>query len=122
MVALMDNDARTTARRYYAACGRSLRNDLAALAGNRGAAVVWTPQLVALLLPVDSARAETWEELPDSPEGADAWYVHLLAGDLALARRMASALAPLPRLCFRRGLRNPVPHIYLWRQFVQPSA
>ena len=37
-------------------------------------------------------------------------------------RKLASGLAPLPRLCFRRGLRNPVPHIYLWRQFVQPSA
>lgn len=122
MVCGMDNDARTTARRYYAASGRSLQRDWVALCRNPRAVVVWTPQLVALLLPVNSAHAGEWEELPVDPAGADAWYVHLLAGDLALARKLASGLAPLPRLCFRRGLRNTVPHIHPWRAFIQHQS
>ena len=122
MVCGMDNDARTTARRYYADSGRSLQRDWDALCGNPRAVVVWTPQLVALLLPVNSAHAAEWEGLPVDPAGADAWYVHLLAGDLALARELASGLAPLPRLCFRRGLRNHAPHIHPWRAFIQHQA
>ncbi len=122
MVPCMDNDARHTARRYYAGSPRSLREDLAALGGNPAGIVVWTPQLVALLKPVASARAAEWEDLGVSPADADAWYVHLLAGDLELARRLGAGLVPLPKLCFRRGLRSPAPHIRRWRSFVQPQS
>lgn len=117
----MDNDARATARRYYAGSTRSLRGDLAALGGNAAGVVVWSPRLVAMLKPAACARAAEWEELEQSPADADAWYVHLLAGDLGLARRLGAMLPALPFLCFRRGLRGPAPHIRRWSSFVSPQ-
>ena len=121
MVRFMDNDARHTARCYYASSTRNLQADLAALGGNAAGVVVWTPQLVAMLKPVAAGRAAEWEELAESPADADAWYVHLLAGDLELARRLGAGLAALPLLCFRRGLRNATPHIHRWQSFVHPQ-
>lgn len=117
----MDKDARHTARRYYAGSTRRLADDLAALGGNPAGVIVWLPQLVALLKPAAAANADGWEELGSSPAQPDAWYVHLLAGDLELARLLGARLAPLPHLCFRRGLRSPAPHIHRWRQFVHPK-
>lgn len=114
----MDTDARTTARRYYSAARRSLAADLAALGRNPQGVIVFTPRLVALLKPALSAAPQHWEQLADTPAGADAWYVHLLVGDLAMARRMAQMLTPQRWLCFQRGLRNPLPHVYRWQRIL----
>lgn len=48
----------------------------------------------------------------------DAWYVHLLVGNVALARRLAATLPPLEWLCFQRGRRSNQPHIYRWEQLL----
>lgn len=118
MVPGMNHDARALAARYYASSARSLGDDLVALAANPAGVVVWLPALVALLKPVCSACPGQWEDLRHIPAAADAWYVHLLAGSLPLALRLGRGLQPLPLLCFRRGLRNPAPHIHAWRHFV----
>lgn len=118
MVQGMDTDARATARSYYAGSCRSLQADMAALAMLPGGVALYTPRLVALLRPVHSSAPELWEQLSCPTAGADAWYVHLLAGDLAWARRLARSLPPLPRLCFRRGLRGPQPHVLPWHRFL----
>lgn len=114
----MDTDARDAARSYYTASSRSLRADLAALAQHPGGVVVFTPRLVALLKPVRSDSPESWEQLSHTTTRVDAWYVHLLVGELAWARHLAGSLAPLPRLCFRRGLRNSRPHILPWHRIL----
>lgn len=118
MVHGMDTDARSAARRYYSASSRSLPADMAALARVPGSVVIYTPRLVALLKPVLHHAPERWEHLHDTPEGADGWYVHLLVGDLRLARHIASSLPHLRWLCFRRGLRNPQPHLLPWHRIL----
>ena len=50
----------------------------------------------------------------------DAWYIHLLAGDLKLARRLAADIAPLEWFCFHRGRRDGRPHL-LNRAYVLPA-
>ena len=118
MLPLMSTDARCSARRYYAGSGRSLATDLAAFAANPRGVIVFLPQLVALMKPVELARPEAWQQLVHSPERADAWYIHLLAGDLGLARALGRLLAPLPWLCFQRGARSPRLHCRRWARFI----
>lgn len=118
MVMCMDTDAREQARAYYSAGGRSLHADLAALAQNPQGLIYWTPQLVVLAKPVSSERPICCNGLAESPEHADGWYVHLLAGDLQWARRLARHLPPLGRLYFQRGVRSAKVHSLSWRRLL----
>ncbi len=116
--AAMSTDARSVARRYYTGSGRSLEADVAALATNPQGVVVFLPRLVALMKPVEHARPQDWLALAHSPQGADAWYVHLLVGDLAWARRLGRGLPAHRWLCFQRGARNATLHRWSWERFV----
>ncbi len=118
----MSTDARSTARRYYEGSGRSLGADVAALAANPQGVIVWHPQLVALMKPVEAACPQDWEQLACPVPGADAWYVHLLVGDLALARALGAGLPALRWLCFQRGARSSTLHRWSWERFVPTSA
>lgn len=114
----MTADARVQAWEYYRAAGRSMEADLAALAEHPQGVVLLMPQLVALMKPVLRRRPELWPELARVDAGADAWYIHLLVGDLALARRLATALPPRRWLCYQRGLRSNAPHCLPWHAFL----
>jgi hypothetical protein len=112
----MNTDARLTALRYYRAAGRDLNADLAALSTNPQGVVVWLPHLVVLMKPADSRRPAEWGDLGDNPTGADGWYVHLLTGELALARRLLGLVPRRSWACFQRGRRSPVPHRLSWQR------
>ncbi len=120
--AAMSTDARRMARRYYLGSGRSLEDDMAALAANPQGVVAFLPGLVALMKPVESARPESWMELARPAVAADAWYIHLLVGDLAFARRLGQGLAAYPWLCFQRGARNATLHRWRWSRLVPTMA
>lgn len=113
----MSKDARELAARYYEGSGRSMAADVAALSRNPRGIIMSTPRLFVLMRPVCSHRPESWAEhlAQDEPE-ADAWYVHLLVGDLQLALQLGHTLPPLPRLCFQRGTRSGRPHRHNWRR------
>lgn len=113
----MNTDARAEAAAYYESAGRDMERDLAALTTHPRGVVLLMPQLVVLMKPVQSHKPDHWTQLEDAPAGADAWYAHLLVGDLQLARRLASALPPLPWLCFQRGRRSSTPHRLPWAAF-----
>ncbi len=115
----MSPDARDRARQYYSGSGRSMAADMAALAANPHGVLVLLPKLVALLKPVRRDRPQDWGALAHSPAGADAWYVHLLVGDLRLARRLGAGLERYPWLCFQRGARNACLHSWQWRRVVR---
>ena len=122
----MNTDARIQALEYYHAAGRDMEADLAALAQHPQGVVLMMPRLVALMKPVCSNEPESWPDLPLVARAADAWYVHLLVGDLALARSLGAGLPPMRWLCFQRGLRNTRPHRLPWSEFcfqqpIQPS-
>lgn len=112
----MSTDAREIARHYYEAAGRDLGADLAALAAQPEGVVIFLPRLVVLMKPVSSANPADWEHLGSTPPCADGWYVHLLVGDLALARRLAWLLPGRRWLCFQRGLRHAAPHRRSWER------
>lgn len=112
----MNRDARELALCYYRDSARTPAADAEALLAHPHGWVLWTPQLVVLMKRVRSDRPETWETLPHAEEAPDAWYIHLLAGDLSLARRIAAALPPMRYCCFRRGLRNSRPHRLPWQR------
>ncbi|MBE6436300.1 MAG: hypothetical protein IJ993_00440 [Akkermansia sp.] len=114
----MNTDAETTARYYYTLAGRDLGADLCSLSTNPHGVVVWSPQLVVLMKPAMSQHPHTWAELAESPAGADAWYVHLLVGNLALAMRLAHTVPVYPKLCFQRGLRGSAPHCCSWARIL----
>ena len=115
----MNADARDRAWEYYRAAGRDMEPDLAALAAHPQGIVLLMPRLVVLMKPVCSRQPEQWTDLPRIFPAADAWYVHLLVGDLRLARRLATALPRRRWLCFQRGLRTPAPHRQPWQAFMQ---
>ncbi len=112
----MNADARIQARQYYQAAGRSIEADIAALMQHPQGVVLLMPQLVVLMKPVRSQSLSDWDNLEHISAETDAWYVHLLAGNLAMARRMAATLPPRRWLCFQRGLRNPHPHRIPWHR------
>lgn len=119
----MNADARARAREYYRNTGRSLEADLAALAEHPGGVVLMMPQLVVLMKPVLHTQPELWPQLEHIAPEPDAWYIHLLVGNLALARRLAAAQEPRAWLCFQRGLRSTAPHCRPWHAFVnQPPT
>lgn len=112
----MNRDARELALRYYRHSDRSPAADAETLLVHPQGWVIWAPELVVLMKRVRSDRPETWEELSRCEEAPDAWYIHLLTGDIAMARRIASALPPMRYCCFRRGLRNSRPHTVSWQR------
>lgn len=118
----MNADARVQAEQYYRAAGRSMEADLTALQQHPQGVVLLMPQLVALMKPVVNSQPESWQELPLVYPDADGWYVHLLVGNLVLARRLAAELTPLRWLCFQRGLRNARPHRLPWTAFCHQST
>lgn len=120
MVACMETDARIIAIRYYKGSERELTKDMAALGSTPDAVIIYMPQLVVLMKQVDSHTPEEWENLQKNPAQADAWYIHLMAGDLKLARETARLLPARPWLCFLRGMRNNRPHIISWQRFISP--
>lgn len=73
-----------------------------------------------MMKPVLLREELLWTALEDNPTDADAWYIHLLAGDLKLARRLAEDIAPLEWFCFHRGRRDGRPHL-LNRAYVLPA-
>lgn len=114
----MNADAREKAWEYYRAAGRDMEADLEALAEHPQGVLLFMPQLVVLMKPVCSRAVAQWPELPRIFPAADGWYVHLLVGDLRLARRLATALPPRRWLCFQRGQRHPAPHRIPWLAFL----
>lgn len=114
MVICMQQDARKEANSYYQGSGRTLTEDAEALSGNPQGVLVYSPELVVLMKPVMLSEELLWGDLADNPPEADAWYVHLLVGNVLLARRLADTLPPLEWLCFQRGRRNSRPRIYRW--------
>ena len=117
-IAPMNTDARVGAAAYYRAAGRSMEQDLATLAHHPAGVVLLMPRLVVLMKPTLSCEPALWPQLELVHPCPDAWYVHLLVGDLGLARRMACALPPLRWLCFQRGRRSPLPHRLEWSAFL----
>lgn len=114
----MNADARTQAWEYYREAGRQMEADLTVLAEHPQGIVLLMPRLVALMKPVQSNQPELWPQLEHVFPAADAWYIHLLVGDLRLARRLAAALPPRQWLCFQRGRRNATPHRLPWHAFL----
>ncbi len=92
---------------------------MAALAANPQGIAVFLPRLVVLMKPVEHNHPEGWLLLGSSPERADAWYVHLLVGDLAWARQLGRGLSAYPWLCFQRGARNSILHRWSWERLVR---
>lgn len=115
----MSNDSRYIALRYYRGSGRNLQSDIEALATNPQGVVMWSPRLVVLMKAADSTAPAEWQNLAVSPPGADGWYVHLLVGDLALARRLAHEVPCRHWACFQRGRRSPAPHRLRWQRLLR---
>ena len=111
---MSSTDARRIARRYYATHGRHLEEDMAALCANPQGAVVFSPRLVAMVKPVRVSVPGEWMDLAHSPTGADAWYLHLLCGDLRYAACLAADLPQLRWAVFQRGARNAACHRLSW--------
>lgn len=114
MLCLMSRDARIAAAEYYEHFCRSFAADVEALHSNPRGVVLLSPRLVVLMKPAVSYRPQDWWLLRESPPEADAWYVHLLTGDLQLALHLAHTLPPLRWLCFQRGRRNGAVHRLPW--------
>lgn len=110
----MSTDARAAAAAYYEHSYRSFAKDVEDLRSNPQGVVVLTPRLVVLMMPALSYDPDSWRNLRVSPPGADAWYVHLMAGDVSLALHAAHVLPPLRWLCFIRGRRNNHVHRLPW--------
>ncbi len=119
MLAVMSRDARQLAHEYYDRHGRDIQQDMQRLSENSRALIIWLPQLIVLAMPVNHHHPERWSSLAStSPQDSDAWYVHLLIGDLALARELGKQVEVLNLLCFQRGLRSPRPHIHRFRDII----
>lgn len=112
----MSTDARRLALSYYRLFERDPEADLSALAANPTGVVIWLPRLVVLMKAADSRHPEDWYKLDESPAQADGWYVHLLAGDLKLARRLACEVPRRRWACFQRGRRGASPHHLSWQR------
>ncbi len=119
MLSDMSRDARQLARYYYDRHGRDILQDMQLLSENDRALIIWLPQLIALAIPVNHLYPDSWARLAStSPQDSDAWYVHLLVGDLALARELGKQAEELSFICFHRGARNPRPHIHPFRDII----
>ncbi|MBQ8900012.1 MAG: hypothetical protein IJY72_03570, partial [Akkermansia sp.] len=76
---------------------------------------------ILLMKAADSRDPAQWGNLAESPAGADGWYVHLLAGDVALARRLACEVPRRRWACFQRGRRSAAPHRLGWQRLISNS-
>ena len=114
MLSGMSSDARMKALRYYARAGRNMAEEVITLLQNPQAVFLFTPDLVVMMKPADSTAPHRWERLAENPIGADAWYIHLLAGNLRLARKLARLLPDYEWCCFQRGMRSAAPHRCRW--------
>lgn len=105
-------DAREEVREYYRESERYMHDDIEDLIINKQGAVVWTKNCCILARmvntndPVDEWSYRLWEVV-DNP---DAWYVHVMAGDIKTAMELAKKAQPLPYVVFQRGLRNDKVH------------
>lgn len=115
----MSKDARTLACAYYAAAGRSLQDDIAALSSHEQGVFLYSPQLVALMRSTSRHDSAPWLHLDTRQTDVDTWYIHLLVGDVRLAQSLGAMLEPLPWLCFQRGLRHPRLHVWPWKSFLR---
>lgn len=118
----MSRDARILAEHYYTGSSRVLSDDLAALGRNPQGVAMYSPMLVALMRPVCSSSPRDWQELATPCPEADAWYVHLLAGELSLALKLGNRLPEFPLLCFQRGARSCVIHRHRWMQTLRRGS
>ena len=119
---MSSRDARLLAQSYYEGSGRRFEDDLIALALSPAGVAVCTPRLVALMKAVRSdSDPLLWMDGPED-ETPDAWYIHLLAGDLDLAFAWARGLPPLRYFCFQRGLRSERYHILPWGRLPSPAT
>lgn len=114
----MSTDAVKAATRYYDASGRNVSADASALASNPQGVVLICPELVVLMKPVESSKPQEWEKLAMPVISPDAWYVHLLVGNLALARQLAWLLPAYPWVCFQRGARSTAVHRLPWARML----
>lgn len=117
----MNRDARQLALRYYRGSDRDPAADAETLLAHPHGWMLWTAELVVLMKRVRSDRPDTWETLGHIETAPDAWYIHLMTGDTAQARRIAAALPPMRYCCFRRGLRNTRPHRLIWARLCRPT-
>ena len=113
----METDARIIAIRYYRGSEREFAADMTALSANPDAIIIYLPHLVVLAKPANRLHPQQWDHLHESPPGADAWYVHLLVGDVRQAREAARRLKPRTWICFQRGMRSSRPHAIRWDRF-----
>lgn len=118
----MNTDAITTAQRYYAWAGRDFAADAHALARNPQGVLLYTPRLVVMMKPADSRQPQDWAQLTHSPQQADAWYVHLLVGQLSLAGQLAHLVPAYRWVCFQRGRRNTRPHRLPWVRILSHNS
>lgn len=95
-----------------------MAEDFAALSAHPQSVLLCMPELLVMMKAVRHDRPDTWENLYHEEEAADAWYIHLLAGDLTLARRMAAALPRRRFCCFRRGARHGRAHVLPWERLL----
>lgn len=117
----MNKDARNHSDEYYRRQGASLAIDLKSIARNPRGVIIWTRELVVIMKPDYSTDTRHWHELDYSPRDADAWYMHLLTGNLELARALMPVLESLPWVCFQRGLRSIKPRRISWERFQKQS-
>lgn len=103
-------DAREEVRLYYKNSFRILSDDVIDLVMNRQGVVVWTENCCLLARMVNSKDKDSWECLWEETEDPDAWYVHLMAGDVKVAMELAKKASPLPFVVFQRGLRDERVH------------
>lgn len=101
-------DAREEVKKYYGESYRSLSDDVYYLIINRQGVVIWTERCCVLARMVDSTKGiEAWEDCLWKPESnPDAWYIHMMAGDVNEAIELAMKEQPLPYVVFQRGLRD----------------
>lgn len=118
MLRFMSTDARVIARQYYATYGRNMCSDISALQANPQGVVLFTPFVVAMLKPIRTDEDLLWMDLAQSPPNPDGWYVHLLCGDLSLARLLAYRLRPLRWLIYQRGVRGTGWRRCLWKSLL----
>jgi len=118
----MNKDARYHSNKYYQRQGSSLEADFKAISKNPRGVIIWTRALVVIMKPDYLADKSRWHDLAYSPRDADAWYIHLLTGNIALARALIPMLDALPWFCFQRGLRNNKIHRFSWERIIQQKS
>ena len=114
------------ARKYYDKYTNgelAFRWEVAECAFDNEAAFVCTPELFVMAWPVRSGRDTGWWREHQPCENPDAWYIHLLCGDLKKALEVLPKLAkPLPYVVFQRGARSHKVHKYKYDKLVKKGG